>query len=180
MSEQVSTYIGEDTRHGNGGHSESRRTWVTGLAIGAEIVARDIVDEVLQDLLVARLLALVERAVHGSRSGVAHGRESKQIVGPKSIEANDGERAWLVSGRARGGGTIAGRRQVKVREVSKNEVCARDQVGLLEAGGWCWGSGIGGVAVRLDDVAQAGLAGSSSRAAGLGMTSKWSGPSTAL
>lgn len=34
-------------------------TWIPSLAVGASVVARDTLDEILQDLLVARLLALV-------------------------------------------------------------------------------------------------------------------------
>lgn len=63
-------------RHSQGGGdscSGSGRTWVTGLTISTQIVAGDIVDEILKSLLVARLLALVERTVHGSRFGGIHG-----------------------------------------------------------------------------------------------------------
>lgn len=40
------------------------RTWVSGLAIGTCVVPRDILNEVLEGLLVARLLALAEVAAH--------------------------------------------------------------------------------------------------------------------
>ena len=39
-------------------------TWVPGLTVGAEIIPRHVVHEILQDLLIARLLALTYEARH--------------------------------------------------------------------------------------------------------------------
>lgn len=60
------------TRGGGWQERDSRRTWVASLAIGTNVVARNTVNEVLEDLLIARLLALVERTVvHGDGDVVA-------------------------------------------------------------------------------------------------------------
>lgn len=73
-----------------GTQGKERRTWVTGLAISTHIVAGDIVNEILERLLVTRLLALVERTVHDLQSG---GRPTDAIA----------TNAWSQS-QLRGGG----------------------------------------------------------------------------
>lgn len=45
--------------------ANSGLTWIPGLAIGTAIVSMDILKEVLEDLLIARLLAFAEGPVHG-------------------------------------------------------------------------------------------------------------------
>lgn len=73
-----------------GTQGKERRTWVAGLAISTHIVAGDIVNEILERLLITRLLALVERTVHALRSG---GRPTDTIA----------TNAWSQS-QLRGGG----------------------------------------------------------------------------
>lgn len=87
-----------------GARGKERRTWVTGLAISTHIVAGDIVNEVLERLLVTRLLALVERTVHDLRSG---GRPTTPIA----------TNAWSQS-QLRGGGGRRGAKTVVKRCLS--------------------------------------------------------------
>ena len=46
------------------------RTWIAGVAVCAVIVPGDLVDEILEGLLVARLLALAQNGGHGQVSRV--------------------------------------------------------------------------------------------------------------
>ena len=43
------------------------RTWISRLTVGAEIIPRHVMHEILQDLLVARLLALTHESSHDDR-----------------------------------------------------------------------------------------------------------------
>lgn len=52
------------------------RTWILGLAVCTCVVPRDIVNEILKGLLVARLLALAEITVH------VCDREGREVEAP--------------------------------------------------------------------------------------------------
>lgn len=56
-------------------------TWIPGVTVGTDIVARHVLYKVVKRLLIARLLALAERAIHGHGEGGGEAKDADQTTG---------------------------------------------------------------------------------------------------
>lgn len=86
---------------GGGVEGKALLTWIPGVTVGADIVPRHVLYEVVKRLLVARLLAFAERPVHG-HGGQAGGRgrrtkgELRVLVAQEPVKSRP---RWWEKGR---------------------------------------------------------------------------------